>query len=71
MKGEVSQSLTRAISMLENYFKSNLINLFIFGCAGALLLRGLFLVTVIRGYSLVLCKLLSHLVACLVTEHGL
>ena len=68
MKGEVSQSLTIAVSMLEDYFKSNL---FIFDCAGALLLRGLFLVTVIGSYSLVVCRLLSLLVASLVTEQGL
>lgn len=66
MKGEVSQSLTIAISMIEDYFKSNL---FIFDCAGALSLCGLFLVTVIEGYSLAVCRLL--LVASLVIEQGL
>ena len=46
-------------------------NLFIFGCTGSSLSRGLFLVAVSRGCSLVEVLGFLIVVASLVAEHGL
>ena len=45
--------------------------LFIFGCAGSLLVRGLSLVAASGGYSLTVVRGLLIAVASLVAEHGL
>ena len=55
----------------KNKFYLFLINLFIFGCAGSLLLWGFYIVAMNGGYSRVsVCGLLIA-VASLVADHGL
>ena len=64
--------------MLDNLFllffqnkKKNLIDLFIFGCAGSSLLHGVFSSCGGQGYSLVVMHRLLIAVGSLVVEHGL
>ena len=63
-------SLEKCLFRYSVHFFKEII-LFIFGCAGSLLLCGLFLVAASGGYSLVAMNRPLIVVSSLVAEHGL